>query len=95
MLGSHEQIDRAEPGLFGEEREGGALAVDHGHGPHAVQLRRQGGAFPQAAHPALRLALREGLGALAAAVRGLELEVRHAERQAVLVDCQGGMQVQP
>ena len=95
VLGPHEQIDRAEPGLFGEEREDIALAVHHGHRAHAVQLRREGGALPQAAHPALRLAfLERTLGTLAAAVRSL-VELRDAERQAVLVDGQGGMQVQP
>ena len=95
MLRPHQQVDRAQVRALGEQLEHVPLAVRHADRADAVQLRGQVGAVAQPARPALRLALRGRLVLPRLAVRRVELDQRHAQRQAVPVDRQRGMHVQP
>ena len=94
VLGPHQQIDRAETVLLGEEIKHTRFAIHDRDRTYAVELVSKLSALLQAAQPAVRLALLQRLVLFRLAVGGLILDVRNPERNACAVDDQRRMHVQ-
>ena len=94
VLGPHQQIDRAETVLLGEEIKHIRFAIHDRDRTYAVELVSELSELLQAAQPAVRLALLQRLVLFRLAVGGLILDVRNPERKACAVDDQRRMHVQ-
>ncbi len=95
VLGSHQQVDAPQPALLGEQREHVPLPVHHRHRTDPVELGRQRRAGLQPPHPAVGLALLQRPTLVGLPVRRFVLDVRHPQRNALPVDHQRRVHVQP